>query len=130
MKMDWKALNKWYFSSYDVLQGQKFHIFWLHPTAPSWSGPILYDLIAGSYRHGSYLSRKSAQELFQIPSFGWASSNPRPLCLRNCWFPFTLCPLHLTFQEFTKPFPVIAYEAETLFNATETPVGGFWYFPH
>lgn len=32
---------------------------------------------------------------------------------------------HLTFQEFTKPFPLIAYQAETLFSATRTPVGGF-----
>lgn len=93
-------------------------------------GPILDCSVPGPCRCSSCFSRKPlAQELLQIFSKGWASSNPSLLCLRNRWFPLILCPLHLTchltFQEFTKPFPLIAYQAETLFSATKTPVGGF-----
>lgn len=73
-------------------------------------GPIPDYSIPGSYRCSSCSSRKPlAQELLQILSKGWASNNPSLLCLRNRWFPLPLCPLHLachlTFQEFTKPFP-------------------------
>lgn len=137
-----QALNKCQviFPINDVLQGCKFHVSGLHPTLPSWCRKdllphrltaVLLQMQPLSFKNATCSGIDSGPHLWMSQ---WAKSSAPPELLTSAYPVYP----HTSIQEFTKLLPMTAYQADTLFNATRTPVGGSglsllnspYHFPH